>query len=222
MRKKMVEELSHHKVIYSNNVYNAMLKVPRHKFLPESVWNRAYIDSPLPIGNNQTISAPHMNAMMCQYLELAPNQKVLEVGTGSGYHAALLAELVGPNGHVFTLERFPELAEHAKQILQLLGYKNVSVITGDGTSGYPSQSPFDRILVTAAGPKVPPPLLSQLSQDGGILCIPIGERSGNQDLFVIKRNQDEYIYNSVCKVVFVPLVGKFGYDDPFNQSDQYI
>ncbi len=173
----MVEDLFRHNIIHSNNVYNAMLKVPRHKFLPESVWNRAYIDSPLPIGNNQTISAPHMNAMMCQYLELAPNQKVLEIGTGSGYHAALLAELIGSNGHVYTLERYSELAEQAKRILDLLGYRNVSVITADGTSGYPSQSPYDRILVTAAGPEVPPPLLSQLSQNGGILCIPIGESS---------------------------------------------
>ncbi|MFW9942853.1 MAG: protein-L-isoaspartate(D-aspartate) O-methyltransferase [Candidatus Thorarchaeota archaeon] len=219
-RKKLVNNLKNrdYPVLSKQEVINAMLTVPRHLFVPKDAESSAYIDSPLSIGSGQTISAPHMNAMMCEYLELQEGDKVLEVGTGSGYHAALCAELVAPKGsnspgHVYTIERHKDLVKKAKISLKETGYDDrVTVILGDGTLGYPEEAPFDKILVTAASPKkIPPPLREQL-KDGGILCIPAGSKSFGQDLYIIKKHGEDYDSKRVTGVRFVPLIGKYGFD----------
>ena len=218
-RKELVQILERRGLLTSSKVRKAMLKVPRHKFLPKGAISSAYIDSPLSIGKGQTISAPHMNAMMCERLELKEGDIVLEVGTGSGYHAALCAELVAPEysenlGHVYTIERHKELAEKAEKALIETGYGNiVTVIHGDGTLGYPEKAPFDKILVTASSPKkIPPPLKNQL-RDGGILCIPAGSKEWGQDLYVIRKKGSEFESKKITSVRFVPLIGKYGFDD---------
>ena len=218
-RKQLVESLKNREVLTKPNVIKAMLKVPRHKFLPKGAISSAYIDSPLSIGLGQTISAPHMNAMMCEMLELKEGDKVLEVGTGSGYHAALCAEIVAPTnsknpGHVYTLERHLKLVETAKVSLINVGYGDtVTVIHGDGTSGYPQEAPFDKILVTASSPKkVPPPLKEQL-RNGGILCIPAGSKEWGQDLYIISKKENKFDSKRVTGVRFVPLIGEWGFPE---------
>ena len=217
-RKRLVENLTDRGILTKPEVIKAMLKVPRHKFVPKDAESSAYMDSPLSIGLGQTISAPHMNAMMCEYLELKEGDKVLEIGTGSGYHAALCAELVAPKGsgnpgHVFTLERHEELVKNARKNLELTGYgNNVTVIHGDGTLGYPEAAPYDKILVTAASPsKIPIPLRDQL-KDGGILCIPAGSKNFGQNLYIIKKRKQEFKSKKITGVRFVPLIGKFGFE----------
>jgi len=217
-RRKLVESLTSRKILTDPEVIRAMLAVPRHEFVPEEVISSAYLDSPLSIGLGQTISAPHMNAMMCEYLELKEGDKVLEIGTGSGYHAALCAELVGTQssktkGHVYTIERHEKLVKRARASLQVTGYDNtVTVIHGDGTLGYPEAAPYDKILVTAASPsKIPPPLKGQL-KDGGIMCIPAGSKSFAQNLYIIKKKGENYETKRVSGVRFVPLIGKYGFE----------
>ncbi|MFX0008536.1 MAG: protein-L-isoaspartate(D-aspartate) O-methyltransferase [Promethearchaeota archaeon] len=217
-RKRLVESLTDRGILTKPEVIRAMLKVPRHKFVPKDAESSAYMDSPLSIGLGQTISAPHMNAMMCEYLELKEGDKVLEIGTGSGYHAALCAELVAPKGsknpgHVFTLERHEKLVKNARRSLEITGYGNVvTVIHGDGTLGYPEQAPYDKILVTAASPsKIPIPLRDQL-KDGGILCIPAGSKNFGQNLYIIKKRKHEFKSKKITGVRFVPLIGKFGFE----------
>lgn len=217
-RKILVESLKDREILTKENVIRAMLSVPRHKFVPKDAESSAYMDSPLSIGLGQTISAPHMNAMMCEYLELEEGDKVLEIGTGSGYHAALCAELVAPEnskdpGHVYTIERHKALAESAKNSLKETGYeKKVTVIHGDGTLGYPKESPYNKILVTAASPtKIPVPLRNQLI-DGGILCIPAGSKSFSQNLYVIKKHGENFDTTKITGVRFVPLIGKYGFE----------
>ena len=218
-RKNLVESLKKRNILTDPEVIKAMLRVPRHKFLPEGAISSAYIDSPLSIGMSQTISAPHMNAMMCELLKLKEGDKVLEIGTGSGYHAALCAEIVAPKnsqnpGHVFTIERHLELANRAKINLIDTGYgESVTVINGDGTLGYPQEALFDKILVTASSPKkVPPPLKKQL-KDGGILCIPAGSKEWGQDLYVIYKKGKKFDYKRITGVRFVPLVGEWGFPE---------
>jgi len=218
-RKDLINILVKRGNLSKKEVINAMLKVPRHDFLPESVVSSAYADSPLSIGLKQTISAPHMNAIMCEYLELKEGDKVLEIGTGSGYHAALCAELVAPDnsknpGHVFSIERHAELVENARACLINTGYDDkVTVIHGDGTLGYESEAPYDKILVTAASPeKVPPAFKDQLI-DGGILCIPAGSKGYGQTLFVVRKNGNIYDTERITGVRFVPLIGRFGFKD---------
>jgi protein-L-isoaspartate(D-aspartate) O-methyltransferase len=218
-RKQLVESLKKRDFLTKPNVIKAMLKVPRHKFLPKGAISSAYIDSPLSIGLGQTISAPHMNAMMCELLELKEGEKVLEVGTGSGYHAALCAEIVAPAnshnpGHVYTLERHSKLADSARDSLINAGYgDSVTVIHGDGTSGYPQEAPFDKILVTASSPKkVPPPLKEQL-RNGGILCIPAGSKEWGQDLYIISKKENKFHSKRITGVRFVPLIGEWGFPE---------
>jgi len=218
-RRKLVESLTKRAFLTKPSVIRAMLKVPRHKFLPKGAIESAYIDSPLSIGTEQTISAPHMNAMMCELLELNEGEKVLEIGTGSGYHAALCAELVAPEhsknpGHVYTIERHKELADKAEESLINTGYGEiVTVIRGDGTLGYPQEAPFDKILVTASSPKkVPPPLKKQLG-NGGILCIPAGSKDWGQDLYIISKKDNEFNSKRVTGVRFVPLIGEWGFPE---------
>lgn len=218
-RSKLVESLTKRAILTKPSVIRAMLKVPRHKFLPKGAIESAYIDSPLSIGIGQTISAPHMNAMMCELLELKEGEKVLEIGTGSGYHAALCAELVAPEhsknpGHVYTIERHKELADKAEESLMNAGYGDiVTVIRGDGTLGYPQEAPFDKILVTASSPKkVPPPLKKQLI-NGGILCIPAGSKEWGQDLYIISKKDNKFDSKRVTGVRFVPLIGEWGFPE---------
>ncbi|MFX1498432.1 MAG: protein-L-isoaspartate(D-aspartate) O-methyltransferase [Promethearchaeota archaeon] len=218
-RKNLVESLINRKILKDPVVIQAMLKVPRHEFLPKEVMSSAYIDSPLSIGSGQTISAPHMNAMMCEYLELKEGDKVLEIGTGSGYHAALCAEIVAPKdsenpGYVYTVERIKDLADKAQVILNKCGYKNrVTVICGDGTLGYPQEAPYDKILVTAASPKKIPPSYKHQLRDGGILCIPAGSREWGQSLYIIRRKGNDFDSENITGVRFVSLIGKYGWPE---------
>ncbi len=217
-RKRLVESLKNRGILTKPEVIKAMLNVPRHKFVSFDAESSAYMDSPLSIGLGQTISAPHMNAMMCEYLELKEGDKVLEIGTGSGYHAALCAELVAPKnaknpGHVYTIERHVELVENARESLKETGYESrVTVIHGDGTLGYLNEAPYDKILVTAASPKaLPLPLRDQL-KDGGIICIPAGSKNFGQNLYVIRKRGEEFEKNRITGVRFVPLIGKYGFE----------
>ncbi len=217
-RKKLVDGLINRKILTKPEVIKAMLKVPREKFLRIKARSSAYMDTPLSIGSGQTISAPHMNAMMCEYLELKEGDKVLEIGTGSGYHAALCAELVAPEnsenpGHVYSIERHEKLVERAKiSIIETSYNDSITVIHGDGTLGYPEAAPYDKILVTAASPeKVPPPLKGQL-KNGGILCIPAGSKSFTQNLYIVTKEGDEFKSKKITGVRFVPLIGKYGFE----------
>ncbi|MBI0583842.1 MAG: protein-L-isoaspartate(D-aspartate) O-methyltransferase [Methanomassiliicoccus sp.] len=208
-RKELVRRLKTYGYVTSDRVLAAMEKVPRHEFLPDSMAEIAYEDTPLPIGQGQTISAPHMVGMMLEALDLRPGMKVLEIGTGSGYHAALVAELVRPNGRVYTVERIESLGLQAKGRLKRLGYDDVEVVIADGTNGLPEHAPYDRIFAAAAGPQVPGPLKEQLA-DGGTLMVPVGGRMV-QDLVLMTRNGDRFTERSIGSVVFVPLIGEHGY-----------
>ncbi|MDA8083270.1 MAG: protein-L-isoaspartate(D-aspartate) O-methyltransferase [Nitrospiraceae bacterium] len=189
-------------------VLKAMRDVPRHLFIEESLRETAYYDMALPTADGQTISQPYMVAVMTELLELRGAEKVLEIGTGSGYQAAILAEL---SGQVFTMERLGTLAEKAAARLRSLGYERISVTTGDGTLGLPEEAPFDRIIVTAGTPEVPEPLIGQLAPDG-ILVAPVGERFSQILVKLIRTPQGlRSTYHTPC--VFVPLVGAFGWKE---------
>jgi len=187
--------------VSDEKVLQAMLKVKRHLFLPEGARRHAYQDSALPIEKNQTISQPYIVALMTELACLKPEYKVLEIGTGSGYQAAVLAELVKK---VYTIEIIPELAEQAKERLNKLGYKNIEIIVGDGYKGWPQEAPFDAILVTAAAGEVPQKLLKQL-KPGGRLVIPIGDFY--QELYCITKKEDgTFEQKNIIPVRFVPMV----------------
>ena len=207
-RERMVEEQLLERNIRNPRVLEAMRTVPRHSFVPVDQRGLAYVDSPLPIGSGQTISQPYIVALMTQLLELRGDERVLEVGTGSGYQAAVLAYLAAD---VFTIERHADLGRYAARILEDLGYKNVHVEIGDGSRGLAEYAPFDAILVTAAAPRVPRPLLQQLA-NGGRLVIPVGAR-GNQTLERWIRNENEYVNDMITAVAFVPLLGEFGWQE---------
>ncbi|NPE29785.1 protein-L-isoaspartate O-methyltransferase [Methanococcoides sp. SA1] len=192
-----------------DRVLNAMRKVPRHLFLPEDMLSFAYADTPLPIGYDQTISAPHMVAIMCDLLKITEGMTILEIGSGSGYNAAVMAELAGENGKVYTVERIPELVDLARNNLERAGYSNVTVIHDDGSCGLPEHAPYDRIAVTSVAPEVPPPLREQLSKNG-IMVIPVGTQS--QNLVVVKKDSKGNItHKAMGEVIFVPLIGKYGF-----------
>jgi|Deesub1362B_J571_1020462.scaffolds.fasta_scaffold00228_33 protein-L-isoaspartate(D-aspartate) O-methyltransferase len=193
----------------SERVYRAMLKVPRHLFVPSNYRDDAYADTPLPIGKDQTISAPHMVAIMCELLDLKEGLKVLEVGTGRGYHAAVVAELIGEKGKVITVERIEELARKAREVLEFLGYSNIRVVVGDGSKGFQEEAPYDRIFVTASAPDVPKPLIDQL-KPGGKMVLPIGHFM--QNLVIVEKDEMEGIKKKPWGAVrFVPLVGEYGF-----------
>lgn len=209
MRKeKLIESLRNY---VSERVVEAMARVPREEFVSEELRPLAYEDRPLPIGYGQTISAPHMVAMMCDILDLREGMKVLEVGGGCGYHAAVMAELIGPSGHVYSVERIPELVEFARRNLERTGYKNVTMILGDGTLGYKDQAPYDRISVAASAPDIPEPLKEQLKQ-GGRMVIPVGSYS--QDLLVVTKDHDLKVERAMG-VIFVPLIGEYGFKEAY-------
>ncbi|MFB3766632.1 MAG: protein-L-isoaspartate O-methyltransferase [Methanotrichaceae archaeon] len=192
-------------------VINAMAKIPRDIFVPQQLRSSAYDDVPLPIGYGQTISAPHMVAIMCEFLDLKEGLKVLDIGGGSGYHAAVMAELVGPHGHVYSVERIPELAEQAKKNLQAAGIANVTVVLGDGSKGLEEYAPYDRINVAATAPRVPELLKKQL-KPGGRMVIPVG--SGFQSLLLVTR-KNGYVTEEKLPVAFVPLIGEEGFKEYF-------
>lgn len=204
-RRRMVDILRGQGV--SESVLEAMMHVKRHLFVPSHLSDQAYADYPLPIGEGQTISAPHMVAMMCDYLALKKGEKVLEIGAGSGYHAAVIAELIGEKGQVYSVERIKWLVKYSRENLKRAGYTQVTVTSGDGTLGLPEHAPYDKISVTCAAPDVPPPLLEQLKVDGKMI-IPIGRYM--QELYLVnKRNGIER--ERKCDVLFVPLVGRYGF-----------
>ena len=194
--------------ITDTRVLQAMREVPRHAFVPVEWRHEAYSDRPLPIADEQTISQPYMVAIMTQSLALQGHECVLEVGTGSGYQAAVLSRLVA---HVYTIEYFPTLAESARAMLQRLGYTNVQVITADGSLGLPAHAPYQGILVAAAAPHVPQPMLAQLAE-GGRLVIPVGSRT-TQDLLIVTRHNDSYTQERSVPCRFVPLLGQEGWAD---------
>lgn len=188
---------------------SAMRKVLREFFIPDIYKQHAYVDSPLPIGAGQTISAPSIVAIMTTKLEVKPGMKILEVGAGSGYQAAILCELVGESGKVYTIERVPELIEQARMNISKIGYKNIEIIYGDGTLGYKEASPYDRIIVTAGAPRVPPPLIEQLKM-GGKMIIPVGALYW-QDLVLLEKSESGIEEKNLLPVMFVPLIGEYGY-----------
>ena len=188
----------------SPRVLDAFAEVPRHAFLPDTLRAAAYINRPLPIGHGQTISQPYIVALMTDLLDPEPDDIVLEIGTGSGYQAAVLAKLVK---QVYSLEIVAALAEQASERLRRLGYGNVEVRQGDGHAGWPEHAPFDAIIVTAAAPDIPPVLIEQL-KPGGRFLIPVGSRYSGQDLLLIEKDRHGRVsQKSVLPVIFVPLTG---------------
>jgi len=209
LRRLMVDAQLISRGISDKRVLDAMSKVPRHLFVPERDRAAAYEDSALPIGSGQTISQPYIVAVMTELLGLKGGERVLEIGTGSGYQAAVLGLLAG---QVFTVERIELLARGAEKTLQELGYRNIKILSGDGSLGLESEAPFDGIIVTAACPEIPPPLLDQLA-DGGRLVTPVGERH-HQVLIRAEKQKGRIVASDTIGCVFVPLLGKFGWHEP--------
>ena len=207
-RAEMVEHQLRRRGIRDERVLEAMARVPRDRFVPESLSAHAYDDGALPIGNDQTISQPFVVATICALLGLHGSERVLDVGTGSGYQAAVLAELAA---EVVTIERIPELAERARTTLADLGYGNVEVTVGDGSLGVPERAPFDAIAVAAAAPTIPPALFDQLAE-GGRLVVPRGSRFG-QELVLVARTPDGPTERTSIPCRFVPLVGDEGFGE---------
>lgn len=208
MRHAMVEEQLIRRGISDEKVLAAFRKVPREKFVPMDYQQNAYDDYPIPIGENQTISQPYMVALMTQCLEFRGGEKVLEIGTGSGYQMAILAEIAGK---VYSVERLEGLAKRSQGTLSALGYKNCKIKTGDGTLGWEENAPYDGIIVTAGAPAVPQSLVRQL-KDGGRLVVPVGGGVG-QVLTVIEKKGKAVTSREVCGCVFVPLIGKEGWQE---------
>jgi protein-L-isoaspartate(D-aspartate) O-methyltransferase len=206
-RERMVDEHLVGRGVTDPRVVAAMRRVPRHLFVQEALRTRAYGDHPLPIGEEQTISQPFIVGLMTSLLELTGREKVLEVGTGSGYQTAVLAELAR---RVCSIERLPRLAERARAVLESLGYDNVWVRVGNGALGWPDEAPFDRIIVTAGGPALPPPLVQQLAE-GGRMVLPIG-RADNQVLTVVDNVGGEIRQREHGECKFVKLVGKYAWE----------
>jgi protein-L-isoaspartate(D-aspartate) O-methyltransferase len=193
--------------VTAERVLQAMVHVPRHRFVPRAQQDDAYRDSPVPVGYGQTISQPYIVALMTQLADVAPGAKVLEVGTGSGYQAAILFELTD---QVYTLEIIAPLAERTQALFDDLGLTGIAAREGDGYYGWEQQAPFDRILVTAAAEHIPPPLVQQL-KPGGRMVIPVGPKWGNQELLLVSKSEDgEIVTRALLPVRFVPLTGGGG------------
>jgi protein-L-isoaspartate(D-aspartate) O-methyltransferase len=207
-RSRMVEEQLAYRGIRDPRVLAVMGRVPRHEFMPEALRTQAYGDHAMPIGEGQTISQPYMVALMTELLALTGNERVLEIGTGSGYQAAVLAELCQK---VFTVERVKTLADKARATLDRLGYTNVAMKVFDGTYGWKEMAPFDAIIVTAAAPKVPDALLEQL-KEGGRLVIPVGERY-SQVLLRVAKSASGVTTTTSVPCMFVPLIGNHGWKE---------
>lgn len=207
-REKMVREQIERRGIKDSRVIEVMKKVERHKFVDEGLQDRAYKDSPLPIGQSQTISQPYIVALMTEKLELNGDENILEIGTGSGYQAAILAELCEK---VFSIERDPFLAKRARKTLDELGYNNIVIKVNDGTLGWKEFAPYDGIIVTAGAPVVPHNLLEQLKENGKIV-IPVGDMHA-QRLCAVTKKRSRYSMEEVCNCAFVPLIGVNGWSD---------
>lgn len=206
-RTRMVERDLRERGVRDERVLDAMASVPREEFVPTGSRAYAYDDHPLPIGDGQTISQPYIVAFMADAARITPTDTVLEIGTGSGYGAAVLARL---GAVVHTIERHPGLAATAGETLERLGFDTVHVHVGDGTLGLPDRAPFDVIVVTASGPELPEPLLQQLAE-GGRLIMPVERRRGHQQLMRVTRRGDAFDEESLLGVVFVPLIGEYGH-----------
>jgi protein-L-isoaspartate(D-aspartate) O-methyltransferase len=202
LRLRMVGDQLQARDVKDERVLNAMRKVPRHRFVPGDLAGAAYADNPLPLILGQTISQPYIVGYMTQALELRGGERVLEIGTGSGYQAAVLAELAA---EVYTVEILPELSAMAQSTLDSLGYKNIRLRCGDGYAGWPEAAPFDRIMVTAAPDHIPPPLIDQL-KPGGKMILPVG--SGDQDLVLVQKDQHGFSSRVTIPVRFVPMTGR--------------
>jgi protein-L-isoaspartate(D-aspartate) O-methyltransferase len=207
-REQLITNLRRAGYIKTERVKQAFFAVPREVFVPGFLRNYAYVDTPLDIGQGQTISAPHMVAIMCESLDIKEGQKILEIGAGSGYHAAIVAQLVGETGRVYTIERFESLAKKAKENLEQTNSKNVVVEIGDGSCGLPSYKPYDRIYVTCAAPCMPQPLVEQLN-DPGKLLVPVGDMYC--ELTLLEKEKGTTMLHHLGGCVFVPLVGKYGH-----------
>ena len=204
-KKSMIDSQLKSRGISSFEVLRAMSVVPREKFVSSEFIEAAYNDGPLSIGSGQTISQPYMVAMMTEALMLRKNDKVLEIGTGSGYQAAVLQEI---SSHIYSIERISSLAENAKALLVSLGYPDIKIKIGDGTLGWPEEAPFDAIVVTAAASHIPPPLLRQL-KPGGVMVIPVGSRFMTQQLVLVEKDETgKLLTRQMLPVRFVPLTGK--------------
>jgi len=203
-RRAMVEAQIASRGVKDRRVLAAMAKVPRHLFIPPALWDEAYADYPLPIGEGQTISQPYIVAFMTDALALRPEDKVLEVGTGSGYQAAVLAEVVAD---VYSIEIVADLAARASQTLKALGYDRIHVRQGDGYFGWPEAAPFDAVMITAAAPRVPPALITQL-KDGGRLILPLEHPDGYQVLTLVTKAGGKTTSRAVLDVRFVPMTGE--------------
>ena len=208
-RRRMVEDQVMARGVTDPKVIDAMLRVPRHKFVEQALESQAYQDAPLPIGERQTISQPYMVAVMSEALLLDGTEKVLEVGTGSGYQAAVLALLAD---RVFSLERIPALARRARKILDACGYSKVNIRLADGTLGWQEMAPFDAIIVTAGAPDVPRDYLDQLAV-GGRLVIPVGDRLSQVLMRITRTAEDEFKQEQLLGCRFVPLVGNHGWHE---------
>ncbi|MFH1355193.1 MAG: protein-L-isoaspartate(D-aspartate) O-methyltransferase [Candidatus Omnitrophota bacterium] len=206
LRDRMVEEQLSRRGITDQRVLDAFRKVERQKFVFEEFRNTAYSDFPITISEGQTISQPYIVALMTESLQLTGREKVLEIGTGSGYQTAILAELARD---VYSIERFKSLSSNAKTILQEIGYKNIILKVGDGTLGWKEKSPFDRIIITAASPRVPLPLAEQLKPNAKLI-LPLGEKF-NQVLTIFENIDNKLDSRQICACVFVPLIGKHAY-----------
>ena len=201
MRENMVRQQIQNRGIYHQATLRAMRNVERHLFVPRGQQRRAYDDGPMPIGYGQTISQPYIVAYMTQLVNPGPEDRVLEIGAGSGYQAAILAEIVK---EVYTIEIIPELGNRAKELLESLNYDNVEVITGDGYFGHEKQAPYDAIVVTAAAEYIPPPLIAQL-KDGGKMIIPVGSPFLVQTLMLVEKDGDKITTTNLMPVRFVPF-----------------
>lgn len=203
VRLEMVKTTIKDRGIADTRVLAAMQTVPRHRFVPDRLLSVAYTDRPLPIGEGQTISQPYVVALMTEILGLNRNQRVLEIGTGSGYQAAVLSQVAG---EVYTVEIKKKLHDRASKVLKSLGYKNVTARHGDGYFGWPEAAPFDAIMITAAIDHIPPPLLNQL-KDGGRLTLPLGNPFSYQNLVLVTKKGDDMVVKQITGVLFVPMTG---------------
>ena len=207
-RERMVRQQIAARGIRAERVLDAMRSVPRHLFVPLESRHSAYMDGPLSIGQGQTISQPYIVALMTEALELRGHERVLEIGTGSGYQAAILSQLAS---HVYTVERIPELASRAQDLFRQLGYDNISMHIGDGTLGWLEHAPYEAIIVTAAAPEIPRPLTDQLAE-GGRLVAPIGG-SWSQSLVRVRKQRGHLRRQELTSVAFVPLIGQHGWPE---------
>ena len=207
-RKDLVRLLKKSGYLKNEIIINAFLEIPREEFIPEHIKKRAYNDTPLEIGKGQTISAPHMIAIMCEELDIKKGQKILEIGTGSGYHASIISRIIGPKGHIYTVERHENLAEKAQRTIKKLNIKNITIKVGDGSEGLKEFQPYERIYVTCAAPDIIKPLKNQL-KDPGILLLPVGKRFC--ELIRFTKNNKKTKVENLGGCAFVPLIGKYGH-----------